>query len=79
MYSIFCAFAVLFVVTVVPETKGRNLEDIAKMFTKTGSDSTLDAKAKLDGVKCEHCGTMVATIKNGKMGTIANESETTKL
>lgn len=83
MYSVFCAFAVFFVIFVVPETKGRNLEDIAKLFLKTGDDSKLDRKEKpsnvLNGVKCEHCSTMVATISNGTNGIIVNESETTKL
>lgn len=34
MYSAFCALAVIFVIFVVPETKGRDLEDIAKLFVK---------------------------------------------
>lgn len=34
MYSSFCALAVIFVIFVVPETKGRDLDDIAKLFVK---------------------------------------------
>lgn len=83
MYSVFCAFAVFFVIFVVPETKGRNLEDIAKLFIKKGDDLKLDTKEKssnvLNGVKCEHCSTIVATISNGTNGIFAHESETTKL
>lgn len=40
MYSIFCAVAVVFVITVVPETKGRDLDDIAKLFVKNGRSGT---------------------------------------
>lgn len=39
MYSGFCAFAAVFVVMVVPETKGRDLESIAKLFVKKKSSS----------------------------------------
>lgn len=83
MYSIFCAIAVFFVVIVVPETKGRNLDDIAKLFIKN-SDLMLDVKEKssnvANGIKCEHCGTIVAPvtgISNGLNGI--DESDTTKL
>lgn len=41
MYSVFCAFAVVFVIAVVPETKGRNLDDIAKLFVKNGRNETM--------------------------------------
>lgn len=41
MYSIFCAFAVVFVIMVVPETKGRNLDDIAKLFVKNKSNEPI--------------------------------------
>lgn len=34
MYSIFCAFALIFVIFVVPETKGCDLDDVAKLFIK---------------------------------------------
>lgn len=34
MYSVFCACAAVFVVMVVPETKGYDLESIAKLFVK---------------------------------------------
>lgn len=34
MYSVFCAVAIFFVVCVVPETKGRDLDSIAKLFVK---------------------------------------------
>lgn len=37
MYSILCAVGVVFVITVVPETKGRDLESIHKLFEKQGS------------------------------------------
>lgn len=39
MYSVFCAFALIFVIFVVPETKGRDLEDIAKLFIKNRRQS----------------------------------------
>ena len=34
MYSIFCAFGVLFVIFIVPETKGHHLDDIHKLFVR---------------------------------------------
>ncbi|XP_055594970.1 facilitated trehalose transporter Tret1-like [Uranotaenia lowii] len=34
MYSVLCALGVLFVITCVPETKGRDLESIHKLFEK---------------------------------------------
>lgn len=34
MYSVFCAIAIFFVIFVVPETKGRDLESIAQLFAK---------------------------------------------
>lgn len=39
MYSVFCACAAVFVVMVVPETKGRDLESIAKLFVKKRASS----------------------------------------
>lgn len=37
MYSVFCAIAIFFVVCMVPETKGRDLDSIAKLFIKNES------------------------------------------
>lgn len=46
MYSVFCAFALIFVIFVVPETKGRDLDDIAKLFIKNRRQSVeLDSGA----------------------------------
>lgn len=39
MYSAFCVVAVIFVIFVVPETKGRDLDDIAKLFVKNRRQS----------------------------------------
>lgn len=39
MYSVFCAFAAVFVVTIVPETKNRDLDSIATLFVKKGNAS----------------------------------------
>lgn len=41
MYSIFCAIAVVFVIAVVPESKGVDLDDIAKLFVKKGRRKTM--------------------------------------
>lgn len=38
MYSVFCALGVIFVIAVVPETKGRDLESIAKLFVKNSDE-----------------------------------------
>lgn len=40
MYSVFCAFAAVFVVMAVPETKGRDLDSIANLFVKKSKGST---------------------------------------
>lgn len=34
MYSVFCALGVLFVIFLVPETKGKELESIASLFIR---------------------------------------------
>lgn len=39
MYSVFCALALIFVIFLVPETKGRDLDDIAKLFVKNRRQS----------------------------------------
>lgn len=39
MYSVFCAVAIFFVIFVVPETKGRDLDSIAKLFIKNRHES----------------------------------------
>ncbi|XP_055320158.1 facilitated trehalose transporter Tret1-like [Sitodiplosis mosellana] len=39
MYSVFCALAFIFVIFVVPETKGKDLDDIAKLFVKNRRQS----------------------------------------
>lgn len=52
MYSIFCALAVLFVIFVVPETKGRDLDDIAKLFIKKNKKCETN---EVDGIQCSSC------------------------
>lgn len=39
MYSVFCAFALIFVIFVVPETKGKDLDMIAELFVKNRRQS----------------------------------------
>lgn len=50
MYSILCAIGVVFVITFVPETKGRDLESIHKLFEKNTAtskrDSSVEARSK---------------------------------
>ncbi|XP_055538358.1 facilitated trehalose transporter Tret1-2 homolog [Wyeomyia smithii] len=43
MYSILCAIGVVFVITCVPETKGRDLESIHKLFEKDTDASKRDS------------------------------------
>lgn len=38
MYSFFCGLAIIFVVFIVPETKGRDLENIQKLFANKSID-----------------------------------------
>lgn len=44
MYAVFCACAVFFVIGLVPETKGRDLDEIAMLFAKNRRDSKLSVK-----------------------------------
>lgn len=48
MYAIFCAVAAVFVVTMVPETKGRDLETIAKLFVKKRSEARIVSTVNVD-------------------------------
>lgn len=83
MYSGFCAFAVVFVVTVVPETKGKSLDDISKLFVHTSPVLTQPNKlnaienSTID-IKCVHCG-MSQTITYGKNEIDAPAANATKL
>lgn len=60
MYSVFCAIAAIFVVMVVPETKGRDLDSIAKLFVKNSSDAsqTVSAIKTADGKTNVHLTTV---------------------
>lgn len=85
MYSIFCAFAVIFVITVVPETKGHTLDEISKLFVKNSHEpiqtNKLDANEKAmvsNEIKCIHCG-MLQTISSGTHEIDAHVSSITKL
>lgn len=42
MYSVFCAAGVIFVIALVPETKGRDLNSIAQMFASKEKPPTGD-------------------------------------
>lgn len=66
MYSVFCAIAIFYVVFVVPETKGRDLESIAKLFVKN------DCLPKQKNDDCESKNTPA-------IRDITNSSEMTKL
>lgn len=48
MYSVFSALALFFVIFVVPETKGRDLEDIAKLFVKKRRSVSIAASPMLE-------------------------------
>lgn len=54
MYSIFCACGVIFVIGVVPETKGRDLDSIAKLFVKNREKTTKNASPSLSAKNLEH-------------------------
>lgn len=61
MYSVFCALAIIFVIFVVPETKGRDLDDIAKLFIRNKKCKTIDINEKpieineMDRLKSSDC------------------------
>lgn len=67
MYSVFCAVAAVFVVMVVPETKGRDLDSIAKLFAKNS-----DASQNVSALKTadEKTNVHLTTINNGKATSI---------
>lgn len=80
MYSIFCAFAVGFIVVVVPETKGKTLDEIAKLFAKNEHElhqatpkyaRNSSITIVLNGVKCEHCGMLPTTNSTTESGRIS--------
>lgn len=78
MYSIFCGLALIFVIFVVPETKGRDLEDIAKLFVKNRRQSVQSTGAnnyKPQTIICTNCHTPI-TINGINGGT---DSDITKL
>lgn len=56
MYSILCLLGVFFVLFCVPETKGRNLEDIAQLFAKKSSPSKESVERKSDLEGCDNLG-----------------------
>lgn len=56
MYSILCLLGVFFVLFCVPETKGRNLEDIAQLFAKKSSPSQESVERKSDLEGCDNLG-----------------------
>lgn len=86
MYSVFCGLAVIFVIFVVPETKGRDLDDIAKLFVKNRrqsvQSSSVDAtKYSTACVMSEKNGTEKSALPkmNAANGINGNDSEITKL
>lgn len=54
IYSIFCAIGVIFVIFCVPETKGRDLESIAKLFVKEDRKATENPASVENGVGGVH-------------------------
>lgn len=42
MYAVLCACGVVFVIAFVPETKGRDLESISKLFEKKNSKKNVE-------------------------------------
>lgn len=68
MYSVFCALATIFVMLVVPETKGRDLDSIAKLFVKNSNASQDVPAAMTAGDKLN--GHLTTTHKNSKVTSI---------
>lgn len=84
MYSVFCAIAVIFVIFVVPETKGRDLEDIAKLFVKNRrqsmqTNSVTTTKPSIAIITNESNGTGKQINGNSINGVNGNDSDITKL
>lgn len=87
MYSIFCALALFFVIFVVPETKGRDLEDISRLFTKTKRQSIASAPVveknasipTISGLVNEGFKQSTTNVSNGINGHHGNDSDITKL
>lgn len=51
MYSVFCAIGIFFVIFIVPETKGHELENIQKLFTKKSNDASQDKENSINVTK----------------------------
>lgn len=68
MYSVFCAFAAVFVVMVVPETRNLDLDSIAKLFGKNSSTSPDVPATMIGGDKTD--GHPDATNNTGKATSI---------
>lgn len=75
MYSVFCALALIFVVFIVPETRGKDLDDIAKLFVKNrrqSQQSNSGAINKAFNNSVEHLA--VATVMNDTNGLNKQQS-----
>lgn len=80
MYSGFCAFGVIFVIFFVPETKGRDLNSIAKLFAKKDKcDKKAGASTNVGNsfITGETAKMLEATVSTDK--STRNNSEMTKL
>lgn len=80
MYSIFCACGVAFVITVVPETKGRDLDSIANLFVKkkeqsTTSVTTMTGKNTINGKASPACDPSRIVLIPNDIGGKSSESD----
>lgn len=81
MYSGLCAFGVFFVIMFVPETKGRDLESIAKLFqkkikVKENKNVDIEKRGKVNGIGG------INELENESVGTVdasSDQKEDTKL
>lgn len=78
MYSIFCVIAIFFVIFVVPETKGKDLESIAQLFAKNSPKTSAPASEQRSTAAAfnkAYISSSMNSLKNGD----GSESDVTKL
>lgn len=71
MYAVFCAFGVFYVIFVVPETRGKDLDAISKLFTKNRSESQLTTM-KTAATNKGYQSSSMNSLQNGNMNSDSN-------
>lgn len=73
MYSGLCLLGIIFVVTIVPETKGRDLDSIEKLFQKKNKSSFSE---DINGIKNNGIDNLGVTDDNDDHNIKSNNEDT---